>query len=297
MSIYWLVGIVGVLTIISTIAGMWLVLVARACNKRRLLTETHGLICDMSGGAGISILCGEVRSIAWIERMLSDEYSYYEVIVVLDACEKPVWFEELQQRYHLFRGGAIPISEVPTSGIRALYRSRNRCYRRLVLVDAPQCGVAMAWNAALTVASYDYLLPLFGREMLLSGSLLRLAMEAGEMGREKKRLVRSRVGVPIILVSRDAVVEVGGFETHWIRRIPRHCRITLWEPMTCSSGEKPTRSAVLILITLTAVGMVIAAIATELWWLAAIGVTLLWIRVVIAYAKAMIVETIGIERR
>lgn len=287
----------GIFVVVSVFAGVWLMSVVRACNKRRLLTETRGAICDMSGGVGVSILCGRAYDIVWIERLLSEEYVCCEVIIVLDACEKPALFEELYRRYHLFRGGAIPVSEVTTSEIRALYRSRSRCYRRLVLVDALQCSVEMAWNTALTVASYDYLLPLFGREELLSGTILRLVAEVGEVEQNEKRLICTAIGEPIILVSREAVVSAGGFETHWTRTIPRRYRVTLWEPMTRGNDCRRQKGAFQTVITLAMVAAIVVAIGLEVWWLAAMGATLLWIRAVTIYAKAMIIETIETECR
>ncbi len=287
----------GMFVAVSVFAGVWLMSVVRARNNRRLLTETRGSICDMSGGVGVSILCGRTYDIAWIERLLSEEYICCEVIIVLDVCEQPALFEELYRRYQLFRGGAIPASEVTTSEIRALYRSRSRCYRRLVVVDALQCSVELAWNTALTVASYDYLLPLFGREELLSGTVLRLVAEAGEVEQNEKRLIRTAVGEPIMLVSREAVVSAGGFETHWIRTIPRRCRVTLWEPMTRGNGCRRQHGAFQMMTILAMVAVIVVAIGIGVWWLAAMGATLLWIRVVMIYAKAMIIETIETECR
>lgn len=294
MNAYWLLG---VLAIISVIAGVWAVLVVRACNKRRLQTETYGLICDMPEGVGISILCSGACDASWVERLLSDEYIYYEVIVVLDAREHSILFEELQRRYHLFRGGAIPESEVPVSGIRALYRSRNRCFRRLVLVDSCQCSAEMAWNVALTVASYDYLLPLLGREELLSGSILRLVAEVGEVDEKEKWLIRTKIGEPIVLVYREAVVSAGGFDTRWMRKIPLRCRVTLWEPMIYNNHERQTRSLFSTIAILITAGVTAVAIGGGVWWLAAVGATLLWIQTVVIYAKTWIVETVDRECR
>lgn len=162
-------------------------------------------------GIGISVLCSGVTDAAQIENLLSPEYSRYEVIVVLDARRHAAGFAALTARYHMIRVEWVCSGELEVSGVRALGRSRRRCFRRLVLVDRAQDLEAGDFDAAASVATYDYLLPVRAGCFLLPGSVERLVAELGEGRPGSLDLIRSPLGEPAALLSREAVVAAGGF--------------------------------------------------------------------------------------
>lgn len=139
--------------------GALLPLISRARSKRLLLNAVRRASSDAPDGIGISVLCSGVTDAAQIENLLSPEYSRYEVIVVLDARRHAAEFAALTARYRMIRVEWVCSGELEVSGVRALGRSRRRCFRRLVLVDRAQDSEAGDFDAAASVATYDYLLP------------------------------------------------------------------------------------------------------------------------------------------
>ena len=211
--------------------GALLPLISRARSKRLLLNAVRRASSDAPDGIGISVLCSGVTDAAQIENLLSPEYSRYEVIVVLDARRHAAEFAALTARYRMIRVEWVCSGELEVSGVRALGRSRRRCFRRLVLVDRAQDSEAGDFDAAASVATYDYLLPVRAGCFLLPGSVERLVAELGEGRPGSLDLIRSPLGEPAALLSREAVVAAGGFGMRPLRGIPRCRRRMLWEPL------------------------------------------------------------------
>ena len=240
--------------------GALLPLISRARSKRLLLNAVRRASSDAPDGIGISVLCSGVTDAAQIENLLSPEYSRYEVIVVLDARRHAAEFAALTARYRMIRVEWVCSGELEVSGVRALGRSRRRCFRRLVLVDRAQDSEAGDFDAAASVATYDYLLP---------GSVERLVAELGEGRPGSLDLIRSPLGEPAALLSREAVVAAGGFGMRPLRGIPRCRRRMLWEPLLAAprSGVRmPGRLRGLAVASLAAA---FAAAAAAGWWTSA----------------------------
>ena len=121
--------------------GALLPLISRARSKRLLLNAVRRASSDAPDGIGISVLCSGVTDAAQIENLLSPEYSRYEVIVVLDARRHAAEFAALTARYRMIRVEWVCSGELEVSGVRALGRSRRRCFRRLVLVEIGRAHV------------------------------------------------------------------------------------------------------------------------------------------------------------
>ena len=126
--------------------------------------------------------------------------------MVLDARRHAAEFAALTARYRMIRVEWVCSGELEVSGVRALGRSRRRCFRRLVLVDRARDSEAGDFDAAASVATYDYLLPVRAGCFLLPGSVERLVAELGEGRPGSLDLIRSPLGEPAALLSREAVV-------------------------------------------------------------------------------------------
>ncbi len=218
--------------------------VLRGRNKRLLLRDAHGIGSSLSEEIGISVLCSGIDAPERIDALLGSEYTRFETIVVLDAGGFPEEFARLTARYRMIRVEWHGSQEFPAADIRTLWRSRRRSCRRLVLVDRPQSadgsaseGLVADWNVAVSVAAYDYLLPLDGRTALLPDAVMRLVAELGEHPAGAVDVVRSRVGMPVALVARDVVIEAGGFGRQLLRQVPRRRRLVLWEPLACRADR------------------------------------------------------------
>ena len=242
--------------------GALLPLISRARSKRLLLNAVRRASSDAPDGIGMT-------DAAQIENLLSPEYSRYEVIVVLDARRHAAEFAALTARYRMIRVEWVCSGELEVSGVRALGRSRRRCFRRLVLVDRAQDSEAGDFDAAASVATYDYLLPVRAGCFLLPGSVERLVAELGEGRPGSLDLIRSPLGEPAALLSREAVVAAGGFGMRPLRGIPRCRRRMLWEPLLAAprSGVRmPGRLRGLAVASLAAA---FAAAAAAGWWTSA----------------------------
>ena len=136
-----------------------LVPIVRERRKSRLLAPMRGLACDAPGGIGISVLCSGVSDPEQIRNLLAVEYANYEVIAVLDAARYPEEYATLVSHYRMIRVEWTPTGELAVEGIRSVGRSRKRRFRRLVLINRAADTTAGDFDAATTVATYDYLLP------------------------------------------------------------------------------------------------------------------------------------------
>ena len=191
---------------VIALAGTWIAILLRARNKHLLIDRMHGQVSDAEGNIGFSLLCSGVQRLGQIENLLSSEYDRCEVIAVLDAWQQRMLFEKLAARYRMIRVDYLPSDELPVHGVRSMWRSRQRCFRRLVLLDRPEDSAADDWNAAASVASYDWLIPVRDGQYMLPGALERL-------------------------FDRERVAAAGGFGNRPVRQVPRRHRRLLWEPL------------------------------------------------------------------
>ncbi len=210
--------------------------VRRAYNKRLLLAETPGVTCDGLDCMGVSVLCSGISDERQIENLLTVEYARYEVVLVLDAQRDTRAFRRIAARYQLIGVNCPSPEELPVSGIRGFYRSRQRCYRRLVLLDRVSSDRYDDFDAAAAVATYDYVLPLQGECRLMPRAVERLVIELSEHPPGSLSLVRSFMGVPTFLFSRERVVREGGFANNPGRGLRRREIKTLYETLVYRPG-------------------------------------------------------------
>ncbi|WP_418992114.1 hypothetical protein [Alistipes sp.] len=253
--------------------------IVRSRNKRRLLGDMRGPSCGPLDGVGVSVLVSGTGEMKQIENLLSVEYARYEVVVVLDARRYPQQFAALVARYCLIRVDHTPSEELPADGVRMMGRSRKRCFRRLVLLDRAQDTPAGDFDAAAAAAAYDYVLPVRAGQYLVPGAVERLVAELGEEPAGRIRAIRAPLGEPGVLLSREAVVEAGGFANRPLRSIPSRHRKTLWEPVFCTPDVRCVRTHRLIrVLGLLLAAAIAAAVWSGRWPLAAVLLTaaLVW---------------------
>ncbi|WP_297930849.1 hypothetical protein [uncultured Alistipes sp.] len=254
-------------TAAAALGALWLMRRGRAA--RALFDTCRTTRGDAPGDLGISILCAGVESADEVERLLSLDYPCSEVVAVVDAAQRPELFAALVSRYRMFRAGRGGVYELPDPGIRAIERSRNRCFRRLVLVDRGEDTAEGALDAAACIASYDYLLPLRRGERLRRDAVERLAAAVGEREAGEVELVRTQPDGRVALVARERLVACGGFAGALRRCTPRGRRVTLWERLSDRAGAgyrrtvpAPVRGVAVGVLALAA-GFTVAV----QWWL------------------------------
>ncbi len=258
------------LAAVSAAALRALRLARRGRDARALFSLQRGLRGDAPGDVGLSLLCCGVGSADEVERLLAVDYPCCEVVVVVDSERRPELFAELMTRYRMFRIGYTCNGDLPAPGVRALARSRQRCFRRLLLVDRAESPAPEALDAAACVASYDYLLPLYAGERLRCDAVERLAAAVSEHPAGRVEAVRTRPDGRVVLVTREMLGAAGGFARLAWRHAARGRRLVLWEPIfepqAGGDGLVPLRvrrllAASLLLSAGFAVGMA--------WWPAA----------------------------
>lgn len=146
LSIVWLVGAIW-------FVAWW----HRAYRKTSLVY----LLREDVGHIGVSAIVAYPETLAPLVALLEEEYPRSEAIFIADLQKQESLLSELVVRYHL-----VKVNHLHLSGARALYRSRRRAYRRVVVVDLPDKCREQALAVGREVASYDNLLYLRGESIV-----------------------------------------------------------------------------------------------------------------------------------
>jgi biofilm PGA synthesis N-glycosyltransferase PgaC len=91
-----------------------------------------------------------------VKSLLSIHYSKMEVIIINDG-SKDKTLERCIEAFDLERVNFAVEDRIPTKEIRDVYKSRNKAYRHLVVVDKLNGGKSDALNAGTNVSSMDYI--------------------------------------------------------------------------------------------------------------------------------------------
>lgn len=191
-------------------------------RRRRL----RGLgLCDSGDGVGCSLLIHSPRQVEEPARLLTAEPARYEVVVVVDGAQQGDLLRDCIALFSLIRVECRPSEEFPTFGVRALYRSSKRAFRRLLLLDGRSLSRDEAWTDAAAFATYEWLLP-------VEEARLPTVVQVEEL----LSWVEQHSGAPFMgvcageglcLVAREEVVRCGGFGPELRRRLRRKCRYAL----------------------------------------------------------------------
>ena len=229
--------IISLLCVISTATLTRLLRIIEATKRHNLLTEDIAGCCESLGFVGCSVICSGVKETDHIEELLGQEYDRYEVIVTLDAEEFPQEFISIIDRYRMIRVNSTTSEELPTARIRALYRSRQRSFRRLILVDKRSATPYDDLDAATSVASYNYLLPADEHTHLCARAIEHIAITLSEQSAHDVELFYSKATDSYIF-QRDAIISNGGFSPHIIGQIPSTTHLHTYLPLTFSSSRQ-----------------------------------------------------------
>ena len=213
--------------------------IADAIHRRDLITEDIAGCCESLGFVGCSVICSGVYSLKHIEELLGQEYDRYEVIITLDAKEQSAAFQEIIERYRMIRVNCSSNEELPTATIRALYRSRQRSFRRLILVDKVFTEYYDDLDAATAIASYNYLLPVGHNSRLCPKAVECIAITLSEQETQSLDMLYSLSSEGVVF-RRDAVIANGGFSQHIVKQIPSKRQIYTYIPLIFSNKLTPS---------------------------------------------------------
>ena len=227
--------------------ALWIIRIAEATRRRDIITDDIAGCCESLGFVGCSAICSGVRSIARIEELLGQEYDRYEVVITIDAELYPEEFSAIISHYRMIRVNCTHSEELPSATIRTLYRSRQRSFRRLILLDKPHSDIYGDFDAATTVASYNYLLPIGPTTHLCDRAIESVAITLSEQHFQNIGLLRSAT-TDTFLFSRDAIINNGGFSPHIVRQIPRSAHMHTYTPIAIDT-KNDTEAAALAIVT------------------------------------------------
>lgn len=108
---------------------------------------------------GISILAPAYNEganiIENVRSLLSIHYNNLEVIIINDG-SKDDSIDKLIAAYDLYKADVFVNEKLATKPIRGIYKSRNKIYRKLVVVDKENGGKADALNVGINVSQNEY---------------------------------------------------------------------------------------------------------------------------------------------
>lgn len=240
--------ILTLLTAISAIVLLRTFRIADATYRRDIITDDIAGCCESLGFVGCSVICSSVKDIEHIEELLGQEYDRYEVIITLDAEQYAEEFRAIVARYHLIRVNCSPSEELPSATIRRLYRSRQRSFRRLILIDRELTDLYDDLDAATAVSSYNYLLPIGHNTHLCSMAVESIAITLSEQEARRVEIFYS-VATDSFVFHRDAVIANGGFSPHIIKQISPSRWLWTYTPLTfCRSPRVSILPAMAMMI-------------------------------------------------
>jgi biofilm PGA synthesis N-glycosyltransferase PgaC len=121
-----------------------------------------------------------------VKSLLSLNYNNFEVIVVNDG-SKDNSMEILLRIYDLEPVDYPYVKQIPTKEIKAIYTSRNKAYKRLIVVDKFNGGKADALNVGINVSSHPHIICIDVDCILERDALLKLAKP--HLERTNKRVI------------------------------------------------------------------------------------------------------------
>lgn len=277
-----------------------------ALRKGRMLSSCHGYGSEAMSQTGVSVVVSGVRSVREIEQRLSSEYWRYEVIVVVDSTLDARLLHALCHKYALIRVSFPTVEELPIEGVPMLYRSRQRRYRRLVVVDRLHRSRADDWNCGVVVSSFDRIVPLEADRFLLPDALPRWVMELHESGEHRNEVLAAQVAPThffdrrrVAMFARSAVIAEGGFtgehpRVAMVRRL-RGRQLDL--PLAYSTAyrhrsENPLRQLLIATGALPTAALFVE-LARQDWYGAREALML----IVAVYATALVASSIALRTR
>ncbi len=138
-----------------------------------------------------------------IRALLSLYYHNYEVVVINDG-SKDDSLEKIILAYDLEKVDYTVIHRLDSQPVRAIYKSRNKSYDKLIVVDKVNGGKADSLNAGMNVATKDYFVAIDVDSIIQSDALMKLAKPFLE---EKDKKIIATGGV--IRIANSCIIREG----------------------------------------------------------------------------------------
>jgi poly-beta-1,6-N-acetyl-D-glucosamine synthase len=119
-----------------------------------------------------------------IRALLSLYYNNFEVIVVNDG-SKDKTFQKIMEAYNLEKVNYFFDYRIPCERIRGVYKSKNRSFKRLTVIDKGNGGKSDALNAGLNISKNQLICSIDVDSIMEPDALLRLAKPFMEQSNKK----------------------------------------------------------------------------------------------------------------
>lgn len=193
----------------------------QALRWQQLLLQEINWCSEGVGFIGCSIIYLEVKSIDEVERLLSCAYNRYEVVVIIDSSLHPELFSTIVKHYRMTRVNH-PQHTAHSLLEASLYRSAVRSFRRLAILDCSTENKYKAINDAITITSYDYIIPLSSPYTLLPHAIESIVMTLSDSSARHIELLYNNTLAPCYIFQRDSLIMRGGLSQDIVQFIPRH---------------------------------------------------------------------------
>ncbi|MBR4995492.1 MAG: hypothetical protein IKY82_05470 [Alistipes sp.] len=234
-------------------------LIIKAVRHRKFFIDEAAGCCESLGFVGCSVICHTEVDMDLINHLLQSEYDRHEVVAALDSRLAPEEFYSIVEHFGMISVNPTTSNELKGIQLRALYRSRQRCYKRFVLIDAASTSPYDALNCATAVASFDYILPLPRNSRLHPYAIESAAMVISEQGDRGFDFIRCTADKECYILRREYIIQQDGFSASILGGTPRRNIISTAIPIAYSSESNKTIRRRLALYALGALGPFIVA--------------------------------------
>ena len=167
----------GALLLCYTLIGIFSIGETRNYLKKNSFTD-YRILAGSTEAPSMSILAPAYNEganvIENVRSLLSIHYNNLEVIIINDG-SKDDSLEKLIKAYDLHKVDFFVNQQIPAKNIRGIYKSRNKVYRKLIVVDKENGGKADALNVGVNIARNDYVVCIDVDCILEQDALLKLA--------------------------------------------------------------------------------------------------------------------------
>ena len=196
------------LLLLSIVLFVGAILFVALWHRTYRKTSLVHILREDIGQIGVSAIVAYPETPAPLIALLEEEYPHSEAVIITDLQGEAASFEALIRRYRL-----IKVNHSHLDGVRALYRSRHRAFRRVVMVDLPMEHRERASEVGKEVASYENLLCLEGESIVERNSLTYCANVAASQSSADRFSMHSFVGADArfengVVAESDRVVQL-----------------------------------------------------------------------------------------
>ena len=204
------------------------------------------------GFFGCSALCVTIDDLKQIELLLTCDYYKYEVILSLNSTYQKELLHSIIEHYKLIKVNSTAPQEVTSPPILSLYRSRQRGFRRLIVVDSMASDEYEALNIALNISSYEYVIPIPYSTYPRPNAISLIATTISQANDHNIELIYCDTATPCYIFQRDALIDRNGFSEDIINTYPsastHHLFFSLIQRI-----EYPTRDNIFSILILTTI--------------------------------------------